>query len=189
MYVSPRSASRHYKVSEYTLRRWADANKLECKKTEGGHRRYKLGSKEGEEEDLDPRRRVIYARVSSSKQGGDLKRQIKYMLKKFPKYDIISDIGGGANFKRPGFNSLLEQVFKGDIREIACFSRDRLTRFGIDLVQKICDFHNTKLVFLEEEGTEDEDLAKDLLTVITHFTAKYYGSRSYKEGEENKNIS
>ena len=179
MYHPAKSAAKYYCVNELTLRRWAASGKIEHKRTKGGHYRYLL-----KERDDQQRRKVIYARVSSSKQEEDLERQIKFMRKRFPDYEVIRDVGGGANFKRKGLQTLLERVCKGEVDIITVYSKDRLTRFGDELIEFICNLFDTTIVYVEgeEDGeNETEDLSKDLLTIITHFTAKYYGSRKYGE--------
>jgi excisionase family DNA binding protein len=177
MFASSKRAAEYYGVSGTTLRRWAKSGKLEHEVTSGGHHRFLLKETERAE-----RRKIIYARVSSAKQEKDLDRQVKYMERRFNCYEVIRDIGGGANFKRKGLQSLLESVCRGEVETIAVYSKDRLTRFGGELIEFICGLFNTAIVYVEreEEGSgQTEELSKDLLTIITHFTAKYYGSRKY----------
>ena len=171
MYCSPRSAAKHYNVNEITLRRWAAAGKIEHKRTEGGHHRYLLKARD----EQTNRRKVIYARVSSSKQQQDLDRQIRFMRRRFPEYEVVRDIGGGANFNRKGLQTLLEWICRGEIESIAVYSKDRLTRFGGELIEFICNLFDTTIVYVEknEKGeNETDELSRDLLTIITHFTAK-----------------
>jgi hypothetical protein len=54
-----------------------------------------------------PRRRIIYARVSSAKQKDDLEREKEELQTFYPEHELITDIGSGLNFKRPGFQKLL----------------------------------------------------------------------------------
>ena len=104
-YVSAAEAKEYYKVHAETLRDWANKGQIAFKKTAGGHNRYKLPEKPKE----NNRKSYIYARVSSRKQESDLQRQIKYHRKKYPSYEVISDIGSGLNFKRQGFRKILEK--------------------------------------------------------------------------------
>ena len=105
-FVSSAKAQQYYKVAEQTLRDWANNNKINYITTTGGHRRYYIPSERKEH-----RKKIIYARVSSKKQENDLERQVKYLKKRYPDYEVIKDIGSGINYKRPGFRRILEQVF------------------------------------------------------------------------------
>ena len=105
MYVTPRQAREHYKVSEKTLKRWSDSGKIKFINTKGLHRRYLIEDTTNETE-----RNFIYARVSSRKQSEDLQRQIEYLSAKIEGADIISDIGSGFNYNRPGFQRIIKEV-------------------------------------------------------------------------------
>ena len=86
-YVNAKDASKFFNVSTEALRQWAIAGKIESKLTAGGHRRYKIPT-------LNEKGKCyVYARVSSKKQEGDLQRQVKYITKRYPNYQIIKDIG------------------------------------------------------------------------------------------------
>jgi predicted site-specific integrase-resolvase len=55
-------------------------------------------------------------------------------------------------------------------------------RFGAELVFAICQAKGTQVVIINqgEDTTFEEDLAKDVLEIITVFSARLYGSRSRK---------
>jgi predicted site-specific integrase-resolvase len=78
---------------------------------------------------------IIYARVSSSKQSQDLKRQEKYLKTKYPTAELKSDIGSGLNYKRTGFRAILQSLFKGNIKEVVVAHKDRFTRFGFEFFE------------------------------------------------------
>lgn len=187
MYVTPKQASNHYNVSEQALRSWANSGKIKYITTKGGHRRYSL-SQQLEHEN---RQKIIYARVSSRKQQGDLDRQIQFMQSKYPTHRIISDIGSGINFKRKGFKTILDGIFKGTIEEVVVAKRDRFTRFGYDLFEWIFKEHQSRLISDSIEGEEDasNELSEDLMAIITVFSSRYYGKRKYKILQESKDIS
>ena len=178
MYVSSKDAQAFYKVSSETLRRWSIDGKLDFIITPGGHRRYKLVPQNVNKVKLQS---FIYARVSSKKQEDDLNRQIKFAQNKFPKYKVISDIASGINFKRKGFKTILEQVLKGNVKEIVVTHKDRLSRFGFDLFQFICKKNGTKITILNDRDSKDEsnELTDDLMAIITLFTSRYKGKRKY----------
>lgn len=98
MYVKPKEASKFYNVSENSLRVWANNCKIKYSTTKGCHRRYLLHNTNI----IDPtcRQKIIYTRVSSSKQKNDLDRQSKYLTDKYPEHILITDVGSGINFER-----------------------------------------------------------------------------------------
>lgn len=191
MFVTSKKAQEFYKVSGETLRQWAIKKEIEFVTTEKGHRRYKIFCKNSEN---GPKKLYIYARVSSSKQKKDLKNQINFIKHHTPsksKYTIISDIGSGINFKRKGFKTILEQVLDGNVKEIVITNRDRLSRFSFELIQSICRKFGTKIIVIDDKQNKSrqQELADDIMSVITVFTARYYGSRKYKLLTKDKNIS
>ena len=179
MFVSPSRASKFYNVSKETLRLWAISGKIKTNITPGGHHRYEIISKT---DDLPTRKKIIYARVSSSKQKDDLERQIQFIQHKYNDYEIIKDIGSGFNFERPGFLSLMEQIFQGNIQQVVIAHPDRITRIGFSFIQKICRHFNTKLTVLsnKKDKSPEEEFTEDFISVITFYTSKFYGMRKYK---------
>ena len=185
MYVTPAEARKYYKVSDDSLRRWAKKGKIMFKVTEGKHRRYFVPNSKNSQ-------KIIYARVSSSKQKPNLENQVNFLKKKYPEYTLVTDIGSGINFKRKGLWKILEQLFQGDIQEVVVTSADRLTRFGFDLFKKIFNKFGSKLTIINAHKykSPQEELAEDLLSIVTIFTAKHHGQRRYTiEDKENKDIS
>lgn len=179
MHVNPKEASRHYNVSNQTLRSWANQGKIKFITTQGGHRRYCIAENTVHNEDGQ---KIIYARVSSKKQQGDLDRQIGFLQTKYPGYRVVSDVGSGINFKRKGFKAILEGVFQGNIKEVVVSQRDRFTRFGFDLFEWIFEKHHA-LLLSDHANTEkhpSEELSEDLMAIVTVFSARYYGRRKYK---------
>lgn len=188
-YVSPKEAVEYYKVSTQTLRQWNNNNKIKSKLTDGGHRRYFIPDQNIIRQ--DKRDRIIYARVSSKKQEEDLKRQVKYLQKKYPGYKVITDIGSGINFKRRGLNSILERLFNGTLEKVVVSHRDRLTRFGFEHFEYIFRRFKSSIVVenSEKETSYEKELVDDIMSIITVFTARYYGSRKYHVRKKNTILS
>jgi predicted site-specific integrase-resolvase len=135
----------------------------------------------GRSEHIDSDEGVIYARVSSSKQRGDLQRQIEELSKAYPGYRVISDVASGINFKRQGLRSLLDSVYRGNVKEVVVMHRDRLARFAIDLLEYIFKAQGTKLVVhRQNQDTLDspQQLAEDLMAITTVFVASHHGKRA-----------
>lgn len=171
-------------VTTQTLQDWERAGKLKCIRTKGGHRRFTCP-----ETDMSGnKKQYIYARVSSAKQKADLQRQIAMLQNHFPNYEVLSDVASGINFKRRGLLTLLDQVIRGEVSNIVVAHRDRLARIGFDMFQFIFDRFEVSLTVLSDDDIKEPttELAKDLLSIITVFTARYHGSRTYKILQKNK---
>jgi len=180
-YIRPQQACRLIKVCDRTLVKWYEQGKLKGIKTKGGQRRYLLSdvlSKAGKEL---PKRKICYCRVSTASQKEDLERQIEFFRTQYPDYEIIKDIGSGINFKRKGFNSILDSAIQKNIGEVVVTHRDRLCRFGFELTRRIIEEHSQgKIVVLNQEETSPEkELINDLISIITVFSSRLYGLRSH----------
>lgn len=176
-------------VSTTTLRRWDAAGELTAEHTAGGHRRYDLAKIKPElfRAATEPNRRTVaYARVSSHDQKEDLERQKQvlelYCARQGWTFEVISDLGSGMNYHKKGLKRLLEAILEGQVGRLVISHKDRLLRFGAELVFAICEAKNVEVVILNqgEDTTFEEDLAKDVLELITVFSARLYGSRSHK---------
>lgn len=175
-------------VSVTTLRRWEKEGKLISERTHAGHRRYDLSKiKPGllRAEDVSIKT-IAYARVSSHDQKADLERQKQvlelYCARQGWTYEVITDLGSGMNYHKKGLKRLLNDILSGKIGRLVIAHKDRLLRFGAELVFAICAAKNVEVVILNqgEDTTFEEDLAKDVLEIITVFSARLYGSRSRK---------
>jgi predicted site-specific integrase-resolvase len=127
--------------------------------------------------------KICYCRVSSNKQREDLERQVKYMKDKFPTHEIIKDIGSGLNYNRKGLQEIMEKAIKGEIEEVIIAYKDRLTRFGYEMIEwLIKKYSNGKIVIInkEEEETPIEELTKDVVSIMNVYVAKVNGLRKYK---------
>lgn len=178
MFVSSKKAQKFYDVSPETLRQWALRGEIEFITTNGGHRRYKVICSN---DNKNERKSYIYARVSSKKQEEDLKHQVVFIKKKYPNYQVLTDIGSGINPNRKNFKTLLDKILDGTVKEIVVAHKDRLSRFSFDIIQFICRKFGTKLIIINEKEDKEptEELTDDLMSVITVFSARYYGRRKY----------
>jgi len=179
-WVSASEACKFYGVSSITLRRWGAENKIVCKRTSGSHRRYYIPS-EDSELDKQERKKYIYVRVSSSKQKDDLQRQRDFLCDKFPGYSVIQDIGSGLNYKRKGLLRLLEESNNGIVSSIVVFSKDRLCRFGFELLEWQFMQNNARLlVFEQSDKTPEQEFSEDILAILQVFACRWNGKRKYK---------
>jgi predicted site-specific integrase-resolvase len=127
---------------------------------------------------------ICYCRVSSNKQKNDLKRQIKYMEKKYPNYQILSDIGSGLNLKRKNLQKIIKMAIEGRIKRVIVAHKDRLARFGYDLIEWIIETYSKGRIVVinkSEEETPMEEISKDIIQIMNVYTAKINGLRKYKK--------
>jgi len=179
-HVPPRIAATRLGVSTKTLERWLDAGKIKAIITPGGQRRYDIDSV------IDPqllsRATVLYARVSSRAQKPDLVTQIDFLQSRYPGCEVIQDIGSGLNYKRKGFLSLLERILSNDVGLVVIAHKDRLCRFGFDLVSWICNRQKCEILVLNQTNLSPErEMLEDILAIIHVFSCRLYGLRKYKK--------
>jgi predicted site-specific integrase-resolvase len=179
-WVPARHASTFYRVTQQTLRNWSEEGLIGCQRTPGGRYNYAV-PKAGN--DAPCKESVIYARVSSSKQKGDLARQVSFLRNKFPHHRVVTDVGSGVNFKRKGLLALLDASIAGLVGEIVVAHRDRLARIGYGLLEHIFLRSGSVLTIVEDHACDGcpAELYEDVMAVLTHFTAKHNGRRSYSE--------
>lgn len=183
MYVPAREARAYYRVSDQTLRDWATDGKINYIRTSGKHHRYEIPDKA----QIDSKC-YLYARVSSRKQSADLERQIEWLKARYPSYEVITDIGSGISLKRPGFKRVLDELFNRSVKEVVVAADDRFSRFGThELFTWLFARFGAKLTVLRSQAhrAKSEELANELLEVITIFTARASGSRRYSQNQDN----
>jgi len=126
---------------------------------------------------------ICYCRVSSAKQKEDLKRQIAYMREKYPKHEIYYDVGSGLNFERKSLQKLLKLAIEGKVNEVVVAYKDRLARFGYELIEWIVTEYSKGVITIvnrDEEETPEEELVKDVLQIMNVYVAKINGLRKYR---------
>lgn len=177
-------------VTQQTLRNWDKAGKLKpSHKGKSGYRyysqqqlRYYLGLKGA---DAAKRKVVGYCRVSSNKQKDDLERQVEnvktYMIAKGYSFDIVADIGSGINYNKKGLNQLIDMVVASEVEKIVVLYKDRLLRFGFELLETLCSKYGTTIEVIDNtEKTEEQELVEDLVQIVTVFSCKLQGRRANK---------
>ena len=190
--VSIGKASKMLGVTIQTLRNWDKEGKLKPDEiTPGGARRYDVESLKRIDRRIvtnqDDLKTIAYARVSSNDQKKDLERQIQvlelYCAQKGYKYEIISDLGSGMNYYKKGLTKLIDLILDGQVKRLVITHKDRLLRFGAELIFSICEAKEVEVIIInkgEENPSFEEELAKDVLEIITVFSARLYGARSKK---------
>lgn len=191
MTISIGEAAKELGISVKTIRRWADADKIRYERSPSGHRRFYLADIKRitprDLKQLDDRITINYARVSSSDQKEDLVRQIQ-VLEQFSsangwQHETISDLGSGLNYQKKGLQKLLKRIMKGDVGRLVLTHKDRLLRFGSELVFAMCEEFETEVVIVNKSEVElsfEQELVTDMIELITVFSARLYGARSRK---------
>ena len=182
-WVATKEACEFYGVSGNTIRRWADSGTIVFKRTPRGPRRYFISQEGilGTEKSTPGKNNYIYIRVSSQKQREDLDRQEAFLRDKYPDNIVIKDIGSGLNYKRKGLLKLLKLSNKGEVGEIVVYSKDRLCRFGFELLQFQFSENSTKLVVYEQiDKSPEEEFSEDILAILQVFACRWNGKRKYK---------
>ena len=173
-------------VSIQTIRRWEKLGKVLPERKTSGETRYydvdKLLGLQNIESDVT----IAYARVSSHDQKEDLARQASllsaYCTTRGWRHEVIQDLGSGMNYQKKGLKKLLDHILKKNIRRLVVTHKDRLLRFGAELVFALCEARQIEVVIVNqgEDVSFEEELAKDVLEIITVFSARLYGARSHK---------
>ena len=172
-------------VSVQALRNWEMEGKMmPSHRTPGGQRMYDLAELLGVNDSSSPT--IAYARVSSSDQKEDLERQHAvleaFCNKNGWQTEIIRDFGSGMNYNKKGLHRLLELLVQGQMSRLVITHKDRLLRFGAEIVFRICELKGIEVVIINkgEQPSFEEELTQDVLEIMTVFCAKLYGRRSHK---------
>ncbi|MEK9513903.1 MULTISPECIES: IS607 family transposase [Limnospira] len=179
-YVKPKEAAKILGVHERTLRRWDDNGSIDTIRTPAGQRRYNVESytaKSGS----DKRKVVIYARVSSHAQQSDLNRQVAALSNLYPEAEVVSEIGGGLNFKGKKMLALLGHHLSGDVGMVVVAHPDRLAIWGFDLFGWLCEQNSCSLMVLNQTSLSPEpEMVEDILALLHCFSSRLYGRSKYK---------
>ena len=173
-------------VSIQTVRRWENSKELLPDKISKGGTRYYLVDKLLGNVKPENSLTIAYARVSSHDQKKDLQVQTQllsaYCTQHGWNFEVIQDLGSGMNYRKKGLKKLLELILSKKIKRLVITHKDRLLRFGAELVFALCELHHIEIVLINQgaELSFEEELAQDVLEIITVFSARMYGARSKK---------
>lgn len=175
-------------ITTQTLRNWDKEGKLKPHHVSDGKHRYY--SEEQLRQILrvpfKKEKKVIgYCRVNSNKQKNDLERQIEnvktYMIAKGYQFEIIQEIGSGINYNNKGLNQLLDMITNGEVEKVVILYKDRLVRFGFELIENLCNKYGTTIEIIDNtEKTEEQELVEDMIQIITVFSCRLQGKRANK---------
>lgn len=187
MYLSIGETATALGVSTSSLRNWENNGRLVAAyRTPGGHRRYSFAQIKALTGNSSNDKRVVYAyaRVSTSNQKDDLVRQKdrlrSYLAEKKQDFLLLEDLGSGLNYKKPGLKRLLADICQGKVSQLVLTHKDRLLRFGSELIFGLCGHFGTKITVLDDtnEQSFEEELAGDVIQIMTVIVARLYGRRA-----------
>jgi putative resolvase len=202
-FLTMREAVKFSALHPQTIRKYADKGVLKCFKTPTGQRKIdkedlqRLCSYSAPVIKIPPIKRkekknYIYSRVSSKKQLDDLSRQTVFIQSYKPEYASyisITDVASGINFKRKGLQTILDSCLQGTVGELVISHRDRLCRFGFELLQYIVEKNGGNIIVIDDERhkSSEQELAEDLLSIVHIYSCRQMGKRSYNNSRNNKN--
>ena len=128
---------------------------------------------------------ISYARVSTQSQKKQLLEQNQRIYESCISRGLelekqYSDIKSGMNSDRKEFQEVCQRIIKGEISLLVIENRDRLSRFGFDLLEQFFKYFGTKILILNDEISNksyEEELTEDLISTIHYFTMKSYSHR------------
>ncbi|ESQ23883.1 MAG: putative site-specific integrase-resolvase [uncultured Acidilobus sp. JCHS] len=189
--LRPKEVCQRLGISYPTLARWVREGKIKAIRTAGGKYRVPESEVRRIAEGLPASkevRAVIYARVSSPGQRGDLEGQVQYLKqycssKGYRVVNVLSDIASGLRADRKGLLRLLEYVTNRRVDVVVVAYRDRLTRFGLEYLEYFFRQHGVRVeaVLGEEPKEAHQELVEDLVEVVNSFAGRLYGLRSRRK--------
>ena len=208
-FMGGKKASELMGVHQRTLYNWEEKGLIETIRSRGGKRFYnvekylneKICNDENKNKntilcnDLDEldkgkeKLNICYVRVSSNGQKDDLERQKNVMVKLYPKHKIIEDIGSGLNLNKRGIKKIINLAIEGKINELVVAYKDRLTRFGFELIEELIEkYSKGKITILNDKELiePEEELVKDVMSILNVYVAKMNGLRKYKVNKSSK---
>lgn len=94
--------------------------------------------------------------------------------------ETIPEIGGGLNFKRKKFMSLMVSMLRGEIETIVTAHKDRLCRFAFDFIEQLAELNGCNILVVNQESlSPQQELVEDLMAIIHCFSCRLYGLRNY----------
>ena len=177
-------------VTTQTLRNWTNSGYMDAIIGKGGHRRFRRSEVERlmelKEREGSVKRCLLYCRVSTSIQKENLKRQLERLTSfalsnGFIIEGIYKDIASGMNFKRRGLLKLLKYCQKHYINAVIIEYKDRLARFGVDLLREFLSSFGTELMIVNATDSDyKQEIIDDMIAIIIHFSSRLYGKRKGK---------
>lgn len=185
-----------FQVSTKTIQKWDNKGILKFERSPTNRRvlpketliEYLKSKNMFYEDESLSKRDVIYARVSTygQQKQGDLDRQVDYILSNrndLKNVLVLKELGSGLNSKRKKLLKLIDMILNDEVNRIFITYKERLTRFGFEYIETICNHHNVEIVVMQSEQDNksvEQELAEDIMSLLASFSGKLYGLRSHK---------
>lgn len=184
-FISGKKASEILGVKRHTLYKYEKEGLIKTIRSPGGKRFYNVEEYLIKHNIISQnkkknKRKICYARVSSYSQKPELQNQINLLKQIYPKHEILYDIGSGINFKRKNLLKIMDYGIKDELDELVVTYKDRLCRIGFELIKNVLKNTKIKMIYNDNESPEKE-VVNDLIEIITVFSSRIYGLRSYKD--------
>lgn len=130
---------------------------------------------------------IVYCRVSSAQQKEDLASQVlamqSFCLASGVAVDEwVKEVGGGMNFRRKQFISLVDRIQRGEISKILVAHKDRLMRFGFELFEHIAVENGCEIVVLNQDSlSPQQEIVEDLMSIVHTFSSRLEGIKKYEQ--------
>lgn len=176
-------------VNPQTIRNWEDQGKLSSKRTLGNHRRFNLEEMEKVQGVIPEKKEtILYSRVSSHDQKEDMERQTAELkdyceTQHIDEYEVIEDLGSGINYHKKGLKKLISKIVLGQVDRIIINYKDRLVRFGSEIIFQLCRLKNVEIIVLHKDTPKsfETNLVEDVLAILIVFCSRIYGRRSHEK--------
>jgi len=184
-FISGKKASEILGVARHTLYKYEKEGLIKTIRSPGGKRFYNVyeyltNNNIEIKDEKEKKKKICYARVSSHSQKEELENQKKLLNQIYPNYELLYDIGSGINFKRKNFLKILEYGINNELEELVITYKDRLCRIGYDLINYLLKNTTIRIIY-DCKKSPEEEVVNDLIEIITVFSSKIYGLRSYKD--------
>lgn len=173
--------AKKYNVTYRTVWSWVHSGKLKTVTTDTG----RIIILEDEDKQVNDAV-AIYARVSSSENKDNLKRQRERLenycaAKGYKIIRTVEEIGSGLNDNRKKLESL---IMDESIKKIVVEHSDRFSRFGMNYIAKLMKLQGREIEVINEQDNDRDDLMQDFVSIVTSFCARLYGQRRNKRKTE-----
>ncbi len=197
-FYKPKDVADYLNVSVRTIQNYGDAGNLKVERNTKNRRYIKRDSLvefldslhmiyDDTETISKDKKNIVYARVSSHEQKtkGDLDRQALYIIENIKDKEnlvIFKEVGSGLNDKRTKLLKIISLVLNDEVASINVTYKDRLTRFGFNYLQAVCDEKGVVINILKSKKDKEieAELVEDMMSLIASFSGKLYGLRSRK---------
>ena len=171
-----------FQVSTKTIQKWDNKGILKFERSPTNRRvlpkeiliEYFKSKNMFYEDEILSKRDVIYARVSSYGQPkqNDLDRQVDYILSNradLKNVLILKEVKSSLDSKRKKLLKLIDMILNDEVNRIFITHKERLTGFGFEYIETICNNHNVEIVIIQSEQDNksvEQELKEDIKSLL-----------------------